>query len=74
MPISGKWRPNTYGPDSTICEGTRGDKVRAVNRSNNKFDKGQTVMLNKINGEWIVTEFGEVTSEPAVQRLANGVF
>ena len=76
MPISMEnGNPNTYGPDITICEGTREiDKVRAVNRSNNKFDKGQTVMLNKINGEWIVTEFGEVTSEPAVPKIGKWGF
>jgi len=76
MPISMEnGNPNTYGPDITICDGTREiDKVRAVNRSNNKFDQGQTVMLNKINGEWIVTEFGDITSEPAVPKIGKWGF
>ena len=76
MPISMEnGNPNTYGPDITLCEGAREiDKVRAVNRSNNKFDQGQTVMLNKINGEWIVTEFGEITSEPSVPKIGKWGF
>lgn len=67
--------PNTYGPDITLCDGNREiDKVRAVNRSNNKYDAGQQVMLNKINGEWIVSEFGTLESTPSVAKIGRWGF
>ena len=67
--------PNTYGPDITLCDGNREiDKVRAVNRSNNKYDAGQQVMLNKINGEWIVSEFGTLESQPSVAKIGRWGF
>ena len=67
--------PNTYGPDITLCDGEKEiDKVRAVNRSNNKYDAGQTVMLNKINGEWIVSDFGTLESVPSVAKIGRWGF
>lgn len=67
--------PNTYGPDITLCDGNREiDKVRAVNRSNNKYDAGQQVMLNKINGEWIVSDFGTLESTPSVAKIGRWGF
>ena len=67
--------PNTYGPNFIQCtNGRRIEKIRAINRSNARYEAGQIVMVNYIDGEWVVTDFGGIESEPSVSTFGRWGF
>tara|TARA_R100001129_G_scaffold186219_2_gene177018 strand:- start:3 stop:4604 length:4602 start_codon:yes stop_codon:yes gene_type:complete len=52
--------PYEYGPvfKNYECGNLDKHKIRVVNRAPKTFPKGQIVMCHKINGEWIIMDFG----------------
>ena len=52
--------PYEYGPvfKNVECEDNKKHKIRVVNRAPKSFPQGQIVMCTKIDGEWIIMDFG----------------
>jgi hypothetical protein len=52
--------PYEYGPTlkNEDCDKDKKHKIRVVNRSSKMFPTGQIVMCTKIDGEWIIMDFG----------------
>ena len=52
--------PHHFGPTWTNkdCDGDKKAKIRVINRSNRNFGVGDLVMCTKMDGEWIIQDFG----------------
>lgn len=57
--------PYEYGPvfKNYECGNLNKHKIRVVNRAPKTYPKGQIVMCHKINGEWIIQDFGFAEQE-----------
>ena len=64
--------PYEYGPTfkNIDCDDNKKNKIRVVNRSSKAFPAGQIVMCTKIDGEWIIMDFGQ--SNINVKSIAFG--
>jgi hypothetical protein len=55
-----KGNPYLFGPNCLQCTGgeQKIEKIRVVNRAPRSFKKGATVLCSRIDGEWIIQDFG----------------
>lgn len=66
--------PNKVGPNIIECGDKLLEKVRAVNRSARSFSAGEQVLLNYINGEWLISSIGEATAQDVVSQIIDWSF
>ena len=66
--------PNLVGPNIIECGEKKLEKVRCVNRSAKSFKAGEQVLLNYINGEWLVSSIGEATAADVVAEVLDWAF
>lgn len=66
--------PNKVGPNIIECGDKLLEKVRAVNRSAKSFSAGEQVLLNYINGEWLISSIGEATAQDLVAKVFDWSF
>lgn len=75
LPISvEKGDPKLCGPDIKECGEKKLHTIKVVNRAPRSFKKGDVVMLTKINGEWIVQDFGKAEEIPLPAKSSDWKF
>lgn len=75
MPLSiENGNPYMLGPNIIECQNKKIEKVRCVNRSPKEYAVGTIVMLNNINGEWIITSLGEANLKPKAPSVQDWAF
>lgn len=75
MPVqSMNGNPHMFGPNIIECQDKKVEKVRCINRSPKAYEAGEQVMLNNINGEWIITSLGEATLKQKSVNIQDWAF
>lgn len=75
MPVqSMNGNPHMFGPNIIECQEKKVEKVRCINRSPKEYAAGTMVMLNNINGEWIITSLGEADLKQKAVNVQDWAF
>ena len=68
--------PHMFGPNIIDCDEASVEKIRLVNRANRTYVRGERVVANYIDGEWIPTPIGEdqVELQPPATAIGRWQF
>jgi hypothetical protein len=66
--------PHLFGPNCLQCTGgeQKIEKIRVINRAPRSFKKDATVLCSRIDGEWIIQDFGFNPDDAAPSETSNG--